>query len=120
MGKKKKINMIVTGLTMKELEKEARALDEAEKAGIDMPDPKPQCYLCKRQEGEKSILISENEKDQVSLAEINLMEILVDMGDGSTFKYLICQECELLLSEMARIEIANAEEEFSEETGEAA
>ncbi len=115
MAKQKKINMIVTGLTMKELEREARALDDAEKAGINLPDPKPQCYLCKRQEGEKSILISENEKDQVSVAEIGLMEIMVDMGDGSTFKYLICQECELLLSEMARIEIANADNEFLEE-----
>jgi len=77
---------------------EMRTMEFVEEQGIKPPEVKA-CYLCKREEGEESVLLPEADDETIHLPLIKLRLYEVDMTDGVKFGYWLCNECAVLLSE---------------------
>ena len=95
--------LLVTGKTEREWIDEMRVLELAQEQGIKKPKIRT-CYLCKRAEGEKSLSLIEDKKDEVVLSEIELSPCEIRFGGGVTLSYLLCIECALLLDVMDKME----------------
>ncbi len=91
--------VVVTGKTKKQMFDELRTMEFLEKEGIQTSRAKA-CYLCKRKEGETSVLLALENEDTVHLPAINLRLYEFDMGREVTFGYWLCNECAVLLSEL--------------------
>ena len=96
--KKKRSLIIVTGKTKRQMIDETRTMEFVEEQGIRPPEVKG-CYLCKREEGEESVLLPEGGDETIHLPPIKLRLYEVDMVDGVRFGYWLCNECAVLLSE---------------------
>lgn len=92
--KKKEIRRCCTGLTEEEVKKEMEALGKGKKT----PN---RCYLCKRPEGGKSVLLAPDEKGPV-YAKIGLVPVHREITGGRTFIYFLCWECALLVGLRAK------------------
>ncbi|MFC2071867.1 hypothetical protein ACFLUU_04005 [Chloroflexota bacterium] len=95
--------LIVTGKTERECIDEMRVLELAEEQGIKKPKIRT-CYLCKREEGENSLCLVEDNEDEVVLDPIELSPCEIRFGGGVTFSYLLCIECAVLLDVMENME----------------
>ena len=95
--------LLVTGKTEREWIDEMRVLELAQEQGIKKPKIRT-CYLCKRAEGEKSLSLIEDKKDEGVLSEIELSPCEIRFGGGVTLSYLLCIECALLLDVMDKME----------------
>ena len=101
-GKKKKRLIIVTGKTKRQMIDEMRTMGFVEKQGIQPVEVKG-CYLCKREEGEETVLLPEGDDETIHLPPIKLRLYEVDMTDGVRFGYWLCNECAVLLSELGGV-----------------
>ncbi len=88
--------LLVTGLTENQWSDEMKMLDFAEQQGL-KAQRNNKCYLCKREDGENSLKLYEDNEDEISLMPIDLRPFEIDLGEGITFSYLLCMECALLL-----------------------
>ncbi len=95
--------LLVTGLTENQWADELRMLEYVEEQGLKGPSMR-KCYLCKREEGENSLKIYEDNVEEISLAPIELHSCEITLGGGITFSYLLCMECTLLLDAMEMME----------------
>jgi hypothetical protein len=86
----KELRRFCTGMTVPEVKKEIRAMQKGKKA------PK-KCYLCKRSEGDKSVILTPDQKEPYFLAEIALLPIQRNITKDWAFDYLLCWECAVLL-----------------------
>ena len=95
--------LLVTGKTERQWFDEMRVLELAQEQGIRKPRVRT-CYLCKREEGEKSLSLIEDNEDEVVLDPIELSPCEIRFGGGVTLSYLLCIECALLLDVMEKME----------------
>ncbi|HSB06202.1 MAG TPA: hypothetical protein VLK23_13510 [Thermodesulfobacteriota bacterium] len=93
--KKKEMRRLCTGMTMSELRKDIKAMEKGKKA------PK-KCYLCKRPEGDKSVVLTPDEKEPFVLAKIPLFPVERRVTKDWVFEYYLCWECALLVGFEAR------------------
>ncbi len=100
--------LLVTGKTEHQLVDEMKMLEFAEEQGIKTPSIRT-CYLCKREEGENSLLIYEDNIEKIILNPIELSPCEIEFGGGVTYSYLLCIECALLLDIMDKMEPELAE-----------
>ena len=75
VGKKKKNLIIVTGKTKKQMFDELRTIGFVEAQGIKPPKVKAR-YLCKREEGEESVLLAEADDETIHLPRINTSDYM--------------------------------------------
>ena len=95
--------LLVTGKTERQWFDEMKVLELAQEQGIKKPSIRT-CYLCKREDGEKSLNLNEDNENEVVLSEIELSPCKVRFGGGVTLSYLLCIECALLLDVMDKME----------------
>ena len=95
--------LLVTGKTERQWIDEMRVLSFAEQQRIKKPRIRT-CYLCKREEGENSLCLIEDNEDEIVLDPIELSPCEIRFGGGVTFSYLLCIECALLLNVMENME----------------
>ncbi|RPJ09031.1 MAG: hypothetical protein EHM36_04725 [Deltaproteobacteria bacterium] len=88
--KKKEMKRLCTGMTVSDLRKDIRTLEKGKKA------PK-KCYLCKRREGDKSVLLTPDEKKPYALPKITLVPVQRRVTEDWVFDYFLCWECALLV-----------------------
>ena len=100
--------ILVTGITENQWADEMKMLDFVEEQGIKAPSIRT-CYLCKREEGEKSLLLYEDTVEKIILHPIELSPCEIKFGGGVTYSYLLCIECALLLDVMDKMEPELAE-----------
>jgi hypothetical protein len=99
MPKKRKVHLLVTGKTEQQWIDEIRVLQLVEEQGIRAPRVRT-CYLCKRGEGENSLCLFQDKKDEVNLTPIQLGSYSTEMEGEVTLHYLLCHECAVLLNVM--------------------
>jgi hypothetical protein len=87
---KKDIRRCCTGLTISDVKKEVKGLKKGKKT------PK-KCYLCKRPEGGRSVLLTSDEKHPFVYARIALIPVERRVTEGRVFDYFLCWECALLV-----------------------
>ena len=75
--------LLVTGKTEREWIDEMRVLELADEQGIKRPKIRT-CYVCKREDGEQSLSLVEDNMDDVVLSEIELSPCKVRFGGGVT------------------------------------
>ncbi len=88
--KKKEMKRLCTGLTISDLRKDIRAMEKGKKA------PK-KCYLCKRPEGDKSVLLTPDVKKPYVTPKITLFPVQRRVTEDWVFDYFLCWECALLV-----------------------
>ena len=103
--------LLVTGKAERQWIDEMKLMQFAEEQGLRTPRVRT-CYLCKREEGEKSLNLDEEKDDEVVLDEIELSPCEIRFGGGVTLLYLLCLECALLLDVMEKME-EDSEEEYT-------
>jgi hypothetical protein len=98
MVRKKKALVIVTGKTKQQMIDEIKTTEFVEEQGIPAPKVKA-CYLCRREEGEESVLLRDGEVDSIHTPVIKLRLYKTKVTVGMEFGYWLCNECAILLSE---------------------
>lgn len=91
----KEIRRCCTGMTISEVKKEIRAVKKGKKS------PK-RCYLCKRSEGDKSVVLAPDEKEPYVLAKISLHPVQRKVTKDWVFDYFLCWECAVLMGLRAK------------------
>ena len=90
-SKTKELRRFCTGMTISEVKKEIKDMQKGKKAPH-------RCYLSKRPEGGKSVVIAPDQKeDPYFLAEIALLPVQRKITKDWAFDYLLCWECAVLL-----------------------
>ena len=90
-SKGKELRRFCTGMTISEVKKEIKVIEKGKKA------PK-RCYLCKRAEGDKSVVVApDDKKEPYFLAEIVLLPVQRKITKDWMFEYFLCWECAVLL-----------------------
>jgi hypothetical protein len=97
MAKKKLTTYIVTGKTEKQLVDEMKAMELADKEGLEAP-PARTCYLCRRGEGQNTLLLIDEDPDNATLTPLQLDFYSIQVEEDVILKYLVCQECSVLLN----------------------
>lgn len=109
MLKKKKMTLILTGKTERQWADEMRLLELAEEHKIGTPSIRT-CYLCKREEGERSLHLVEEDEDKFNLMPIQLKRYAFRITPGISVSYLLCFECAVLVDAMGQKEPVAAED----------
>ena len=86
----KEIRRWCTGMTVSEVKEEIKAFRKGRKA------PK-KCYLCKRPEGSKSVVLTANKREPYVLAKIALLPVQRKITRDWVFDYFPCWECAVLV-----------------------
>ena len=81
--------LIATGLTVTEAKKEIKQHER------DRRSTSPRCYHCRRQEGERSLVLDELNEKAFS-HEVTLDQVIRQVGN-TTLIYNLCFECAVLL-----------------------
>jgi hypothetical protein len=89
-SRSKEIRRCCTGMTISEVKKEVKAFEKGKKT------PK-RCYLCKRSEGDKSVVLTPDQKEPYVLAEIALVPVERKATKDWVFDYFLCWECAMLV-----------------------
>ena len=91
--------LIATGMTIMELGDDIVIADLVERQGIKPPEAR-KCFLCKRRDGEESVLVPNECQYDEGEVQIHIIELRlhrVDRGGGITLGYWLCDECAVLL-----------------------
>ncbi len=88
--KKKEIRRCCTGMTDKDFMKNLKKLDKVENI------PK-KCYLCKREEGSTSVLVTDSDEKPFIFYKLNLNLLERKMPRDVVFEYYMCLECAALV-----------------------
>ena len=98
-------HIIFTGMTETEGEKSLKHYLHNEIEGLPLVSPPKRCYLCKRTEGSKSLVLhfprpAKQEVD-MSLKPLPFKEVRTPANEKYVFVWHLCMECHLLLTFMA-------------------
>jgi hypothetical protein len=96
----KKRMVYVTGMTESQMVEEMEAREETGKTDAGTSEKPLHCYFCKRQEGDKSVLV-DVDKEVLHVPPITLKTYEIEMANGDTLCYWLCEECSLLLQDIA-------------------
>ena len=91
--------LIATGMTITELGDDIVIADLVERQGIKPPEAR-KCFLCKRRDGEESIVVPNDyqyDEGEVQIHRIELKLYEVEREGGVTLGYWLCDECAVLL-----------------------
>ena len=89
-SKGKELRRFCTGMTIAEVKKEIKGRQKGKAAPH-------RCYLCKRSEGDKSVIVAPDQKEPFFLAEIALILVHRKITKDWAFDYFLCWECAVLL-----------------------
>lgn len=98
--KRQKPTFIFLGMTTGQLAKQLKQLDHAESAGRPAPSAR-RCFLCKRLDGEESVVIKQGEK-RIRPGKLEVNPVEIPLGSSGTLVYNLCFECFCLLSRFPR------------------
>ena len=98
--KKPKDTYIVVGMTLDELSNELKQIHHAELERM-APEVRKRCYLCKRRNGDESILLQDGSKE-IRTGKVRIEPTEIDLGEGGILVYHLCLECSWLLTGLAR------------------
>ncbi len=97
-SKKELSKIFFTGRTMDDFKQELQDIENNKST------KGPQCYLCKRRDGEESALVRSSKDSHIPSygpMKLKVKPIVCKDVDGTKWLYPLCDECELLLETFA-------------------
>ena len=89
--KRKVLRKCCTGMTLQEFKTKMKAIDKGKKH---LPK---KCYLCKRPEGSRSVLIGGTENEAFTLPKLTLWQVNRPVAKDWILDYYLCFECAILV-----------------------